>query len=174
MFDEHSVECFCTWQEIKSKQTLTPPVLYTLLHKHARQCLPVWWFTRGRFYKSISRECVCVWKHFNSTSPCLKTHAVCFVFPSLLDACNYIFFPLNTAECTFGLVMKYFRHNLNSKYMYIDSYLANGPSLVLIKNVTNWEPLYNVIYVWIKLSPFFTLNAHLVCVFILQAGSAKQ
>lgn len=58
--------------------------------------------------------------------------------------------------------------------MYIDSYLANGPSLVLIKNVTNWEPLYNVIYVWIKLSPFFTLNAHLVCVFILQAGSAKQ
>lgn len=24
------------------------------------------------------------------------------------------------------------------------------------------------------ISPFFTLNAHLVCVFILQAGSVKQ
>lgn len=51
--------------------------------------------------------------------------------------------------------------------MYIDWYLVNGFSLVLIKNVINWEFFYNVIYVWIKLLFFFIFNVYFVCVFIL-------
>lgn len=92
MFDAHSAECFCTWQEIKSKQTLAPPVLYTLLHKHARQCLPVWWFTRGRFYKiNQYSESVYVYESILIVHRPVWKHMLFVVFPSLLDACNYIF-----------------------------------------------------------------------------------